>query len=206
MRSVPQASQFVAHYSLFGRSIHDHRLRQAARAENPGRRAELRSRRTACSTRSASGSAIDPTERGRARRSSTRRTSSCCRPWRWCSAIRASGRSDLDTGIDWVKRRGRRAGPRAASAARAARHRRTASTRVVEIVDKGAGQGRDRLFRAHHRRPGERRAHRHHRCRPRSAAATAASAGRRASSRRCMRSRSARPISSATCRRGPRWR
>ena len=79
-------------------------------------------------------------------------------------------------------------------------------TRVTEIIDKGAGKGARALFRAHHRRQGDRRAHRHASRRPRSAAPTAASAGRRASSRRRIRSRSARPISSATCRRGRRWR
>ena len=35
-------------------------------------------------------------------------------------------------------------------------------TRVTEIIDKGPGQGRRALFRAHHRRQGERRTHRQH--------------------------------------------
>ena len=67
---------------------------------------------------------------------------------------------DLDTGIDWVKVV---AGEYSVTLHRpldAARHRRQQDPRHRDHRQ-GRGQGRGALFRAHHRRQGDRRAHRH---------------------------------------------
>ncbi len=113
---------------------------------------------------------------------------------------------DLDTGIDWVQDRQRRAGLHAASRRSSRAAPWSASTRIVEVIDKGEGKGavvyterkitdkasgeliatRD----ADHVLPRRRRLRR-------PAAREPAGASR---------SRSARPISSAICRRGRRWR
>ncbi len=66
---------------------------------------------------------------------------------------------DLDTGIDWVTRRGGRIFRDAAPAADARRHRHQQDPRHRDHRQ-GRGQGRGALFRAHHRRQGDRRAHR----------------------------------------------
>ena len=127
-----------------------------------------------------------PPRRRRSLPSSMRRTSKCCRPWLSCSAIPASGSKDLDTGIDWVKivageyalELHRPLGPQGEVLGR---------TRVIEIVDKGAGKGAILYSERTHRGRGQRRAASRPCCRPPSAAATAASAARRANSARCIR-------------------
>ena len=112
---------------------------------------------------------------------------------------------ELDTGIDWVKVVAGEHSlvlhrPLTPSGNGDEPHARPRRDR------QGCRQGRDRLFGAHHRRQGERRAHRHHRAdhvlprRRRFRRAAARSTPGR------IRSPSARPISSATCRRARRRR
>ena len=67
-------------------------------------------------------------------------------------AAQSRQRRELDQGRAW------RAGLRAARAGRAARHRRSASTRIVEVDRQRRGQRRAGLFRARDHRQGDRRA------------------------------------------------
>ena len=113
---------------------------------------------------------------------------------------------ELDTGIDWVKVVAGEHSAHAASAARARGHRDRAARASSTSIDKGAGKGALVYSERTIDDKATRRAHRHHhadhvlprRRRLRRAAARAA--------RRCIRSRSARPIWSATCRRARRRR
>ena len=125
---------------------HDHRLRQAPGARHSRGRADLRPRRTPCSTRSASGSA-------------TIRSTTDQLPFVYEKNLKVLPTMavvlgwpgfwarDLDTGIDWVKLV---AGEQGLTLHRPLAPRGTVvgKTRVTEIIDKGAGQGRAGLFRA----------------------------------------------------------
>ena len=108
--------------------------------------------------RSASASATIRST-GRSSISSTRKISRRCRPSPAVLGYPGFWVRDLDTGIDWVQHRQRRAGLHAARAGEAARHRdRQDAHRRGDR--QGRRQGRGGLHRAQDHRQGERRADR----------------------------------------------
>ena len=123
-----------------------HRARLHREGHHP-----LRARRRAAAPTRASPTISSSSTRGRCWR---------CRPWRWCSPLRATGSSSKESTADYSKvLHGEqyltlhRPLPAAGNGRRPRPHRRPAR--------QGQGQRRGPLRRAHHRRQGERRDRRH---------------------------------------------
>ena len=206
VRPVVHAARPLRRCVLLGPDLsvgraHGHHLRQAARAENSRRRAHLhRQGHDALRARRRPRPRSDRSETSSI--SSTRRTSRRCRRFAAVLGYPGFWVRDLDTGIDWVRIVNGEQGCHPAPAAQARAARWSARAAYPRSDRQGRGQGRAGLYRAQGHRQGERRTDRDRRRRPRSAAPTAASAGRRARARRCTRFPSARPISSAISARG----
>ena len=137
---------------------HAHRLRKAHGARHPGGRAHLHGEGLhALRARRRPRPRSDRTRTSSP--SSMRRTSRCCRRSPPCSAIPASGRA-ISTPAS--------TGSRSSTASRAStlhpplepRGTVIGKTRIIEVIDKGAGQRRADLHRAQDHRQGERRADR----------------------------------------------